>query len=1102
LFLCNEFEQVIPLGNIGGITQLDLDGLSSLESEVCQAALQKVGGFEEFMTKIGTSTKTGLTKEKVLHARAVFGPNEFPESPMDSYFDLLMGALEDPTLIVLIVAATVSLVIGIIEEGPETGWIEGGAIYIAVVLVSNIAAMNDYSKQLQFAALEKTSAEDEKCTVLRDGQKEVINPRDCVVGDIIVLWQGEQIPTDCIMADGNVCMSSQASLTGEPEDLKKSQKKDFTIYSSCLITEADDNFYVIATGVGVNSQWGKIKATLATEAKDTPLQEKLNIMTEQIGYIGMGAAALTFIALVISIWARHNGEDIAHGFIEAFILAVTIVVVAIPEGLPLAVTIALAYSTKEMYKDQCLIRVLAACETMGNATNICSDKTGTLTENRMTVVTGWFSGTFFEENDSPDNKFPKFKELGGTLTGAMKLCISDHTSINRTAMLVYNDKQGNPLPAPMVVGNKTEGALMLMSKVWGLDYESVCLEKFHPAVDKIFAFNSAKKRSTAVVEQKDGSIRVFVKGASEWVIKDCTKFSNAEGKTEDMSSAKRDELNNMIEGMARRALRTLVLSHVDFANRAALPADWEENPPDAANLICDCIVGIIDPLRGDVRDAVKTAQGAGVVVRMVTGDNIATASAIAAQCGIKTEHGIAVEGPVFRKMTPAQADEALKKLQVMARSSPDDKHLLVTRLNGGAIPKDQAAWEEMFAKYTEYKWETHKDILLPGYLEEWSATRPEGGQVVGVTGDGTNDAPALKAADVGLSMGITGTKVAQSASDIVILDDRFSSIVRAIMWGRSVFDNIRKFLQFQLTVNVVALILVFIGAAAGFGQPLTAVQMLWVNLIMDTMGALALGTEKPTPALLKRRPYKRSASLVSRPMWRNIACQSAYQLALLFALLFKGAEWFSVHDMSTKPCFKYEVVKGTTNNFGTAQAPLTCETIWGMCTPGHEDNTAKNEPNEDCYLKTHDLGLFKLNMKKDLTDYKKNCLTCSSEDFTHGTVIFNAFIWCQIFNEYTARNILDEWNPFAGVTKNVMFLYVSIFSVLSQVVIVEFGGSFTSTSPLTFRDFVATIILGFGSMIVGVLMRFIPCPEDPFTFFAVDDAESEMPSSGIEMKPV
>ena len=1051
----------------GKLTTNLLLELGSLEEEVATKALQGINGVAGIAKELDLDISTGLTTKQAEEHIAIFGRNVFPESPMESYLDLLLGALADPTLIILLAAATVSLVIGIIQEGPEHGWIEGGAIFVAVALVSNISAANDYSKQKQFAELEKTSAKDEKCVVLRNAKPEIINPMDIAIGDVLILQTGDMIPADAIMCDDNVVMSNESSLTGEPEDRKKSQAGNFNLMSSCLVTEADNNFHAVVVGVGENSQWGKIKANLAVESVDTPLQEKLNIMTTQIGYIGLFFAVITFIAMFISIWSRYEGEGspgksvVWSGIIRAFILSFTIIVVAIPEGLPLAVTIALAYSTSEMYKDQCLIRVLAACETMGNATNICSDKTGTLTENRMTVVAGWFCGKYFSEEE--------FGRIADELSADSKVCISDNTSMNRTALLVEG------AGGTKAQGNKTEGALMIMARGWGFDYEKICATKFQEGRDKLFAFNSAKKRSTVVVSMPNGTVRVFVKGASEWVIKDCTHIKEADGKEVVMTDAKRKELDELIGTMADRALRTLVLGHVDFESQDALrtaSANWEENPPDAANLVCDCIVGIIDPLRGDVKDAVATAQAAGVVVRMVTGDNIRTASAIAKQCGILMEGGLAVEGPVFRKMTPANADVALKSLQVMARSSPDDKHLMVTRLNGGAIPKDQEAWEAFHAKNPEFKWETHKDLLLPGYLEEWKSTRPGGGEVVGVTGDGTNDAPALKAADVGLSMGITGTKVAQGASDIVILDDRFSSIVRAIMWGRSVFDNIRKFLQFQLTVNVVALILVFIGAAAGFGQPLTAVQMLWVNLIMDTLGALALGTEKPTPELLQRKPYKRNSSLVSKPMWRNIFVQSAYQLVLLLCLLFAGAKWFNVRDISTKPCFNYEVKDVATIVKDTAGNAMAC---------GEWNTHCKGMDGTLCY------NLMGYSKYKDFID---TCLTCETVDYTHGSIIFNAFIWCQIFNEYTARSIHSQWNPFHNIFTNPLFFAVSIFSALAQVLMVQYGGRFTSTTPLTVEQTLLTIAMGAASVLVGMAMRFIPVEEDPSSFYGSPDVET------------
>jgi len=1073
-------QQVGPATN--EISQTLLDSMN-VEQETLENVkkLNAVGGYKGLCKLVGVDPKIGLTHEQVVTLRAKFGENKFPESPLTPFYILLKEALSDHTLLLLLFSATISLVLGLTtgdEEHRSHGWIEGAAIYFAVALVSFISAGNDYSKQMQFAKLENSSAKDERCTVLRNGVKERINPIGIVIGDIIVMQAGDQVPADAIIVDeNNEVKANEASLTGEPDDLKKSQTKDPFLLSSSLITHGEE-VCAIAIGTGTHSQWGKIKANLVSESVNTPLQDKLEEMTELVGKIGMVAALLTFIALIIHAFTDEESKDDKQkqlaGCIHAFILGVTIVVVAIPEGLPLAVTISLAYSTSAMYKDQCFIRVLSACETMGNATNICSDKTGTLTENRMTVVEGWFGDHRISQDD-----FAKSKDI---ISQEAITYISEQACINRSAYLVYNDAAGKPLHQPAIIGNKTEGALIMTAISWGKDYDNMKKENFDEKRDKIYSFNSEKKRSTCIIHRKDGSVRLFCKGASEWIIKDCSQFTGKDGKPQPMTEEKRAELVRTIDGMADCALRTLCLAHKDYPD-GKLPQGWEERPPDNFELQLDCIVGIIDPLRDDVKEAVKYAQKAGIMVRMVTGDNVATAKAIARQCGILTEGGTAIEGPIFRKMSPAQVDELLPTLQVMARSSPEDKFLLVTRLNGANLPKDVHEWEKKHADKIALgaSWEKDRDLILPGYLEEWESTRPEGGQVVGVTGDGTNDAPALKAANVGLAMGITGTKVAQGAADIVILDDKFSSIVKAIMWGRSVYDNIRKFLQFQLTVNVVALTVVFIGAVTGAGEPLNAVQMLWVNLVMDTMGALALGTEAPDMTLLERRPYKRSALLISNPMKRFIIGQAIFQISMIFLLMFVPQIFNVETDHGIKPlmagmhCMEYKMSDKSSNIYspdGTA-VPKQCSYFKEHC-HGHFDSYCLKES-------------FEYNGDSGYTfsdDWLVDCEPyCPIKDYTHGTVIFNSFIYGQLFNEFNARDLFDGKNPFKDLWGNFVFLYVIIITIGLQTFLVYVGGDFVKTSPISAENYLICIGFGSISLLFNLAFRYIPVVESEDTFF-------------------
>ena len=854
--------------------RLSVSDLAALNQEQLdernRERLLELGGAPALAMGLGSDAARGLTAHQVSAQRAEYGTNDMPPPATKSWLDLFVDSFDDPTLIVLIVSAAVSLAVGIYDD-PQKGWIEGAAILVAVLIVAVVTATNDFSKEQQFQALNAVK-DDIEVKVLRDGAQVELNVKDVVVGDVLRLEAGDKISADAVYLSGLECVCNESSLTGEPAGVLKSaaEEGDPFLLSGCQVASGYCEALVIA--VGRESRWGRIKAGLEVEAEDTPLQEKLEAMANTIGLYG-GAMALLTAGTMVGLWyascAAPTWEQGLEQLLEAFIIAVTIVVVAVPEGLPLAVTISLAYSTTKMLQDMNLIRVLAACETMGNATTICSDKTGTLTMNRMTVVALWSAEGLVESTKST---LPKDAAIADAL--------SRGAALNSSAELRSSGK---------VVGSSTEGALLSLLAASGADYAAIRAE--HEGRKELrVPFNSKRKRMSTLVELggRSRGAALLVKGASEVVLGLCGSYMDAGGKSRPFSRGSRgvsvSSLRKTIAQMEDRALRVVAIAQKECASKLLGAGGAQDIMDEERDLTLVAICGIQDPLREDVPDAVRTCQKCGIDVKMVTGDSLNTAKAIARDCGILTD-GDAIEGPQLRVMTPAQLDEALPRLQVVARSSPSDKLLLVSRLNGHNLPKTRAAWE---SAHPGRDWETEKDLLLPGYWDEWIERRREGKgrrEVVGVTGDGTNDAPALRAADVGLSMGVTGTDVAKEASDIIIMDDNFKSIVKAVLWGRSVFDNIRKFLQFQLTVNVVALVLTLLAAAYGLEPPLNAVMMLWVNLIMDTMGALALGTEAPDAALLDRPPYKRDAPLISRVMWRNVLVQSAFQLAVLLALL-------------------------------------------------------------------------------------------------------------------------------------------------------------------------------------------------------------------------
>jgi Ca2+-transporting ATPase len=824
--------------------------------------------------------------------KRVFNDNRLPVKKGKNILQLMWITYNDKVLILLSIAAAISLAVGLYQtfgtthtaENPPIEWVEGVAIIVAIVIVVVVGSLNDWQKERQFVKLNKKK-QDRDVNVIRSGKTQEISVFDVLVGDVMHLEPGDMIPVDGIFIEGHNIKCDESQTTGESDLIRKQpadqvyaaienheslRKLDPFILSGAKVTEGVGTFLVTSTGV--NSSYGKTLMSLREDPEVTPLQSKLNTLAEYIAKLGGAAGLLLFIVLFIEFLVRLSGNtdtptEKGQSFLRIFIVTVTIIVVAVPEGLPLAVTLALAFATTRMLKDNNLVRHLKACEVMGNATTICSDKTGTLTQNKMMIVAGTlgtssrFGGTVEIANGESNNKGKASQpeavenvppqEVVSSLHPETKQLLMDSIVLNSTAFEGETDGQKT------FVGSKTETAMLIFARDF-LGMENADRHRSNAKIVQLIPFDSGRKCMGVVVQLENGKYRLLVKGASEILLEKCAYLIRDPTKdpaSSPMTDEHRQTLTNLIDNYASRSLRTIGMVYRDFERWPAKGARVAEGDKSEAvfedifrQMVFLGIVGIQDPLREGVTEAVKKCQKAGVIVRMVTGDNLITAKAIATECGIFTPGGIIMEGPVFRKLSKVKMDQAIPRLQVLARSSPEDKRILVKRLK-------------------------------------------ELGETVAVTGDGTNDAPALKTADVGFSMGIAGTEVAKEASAIILMDDNFASIVKAMMWGRAVNDAVKKFLQFQVTVNITAVLLTFITAVSSSDETsvLTAVQLLWVNLIMDTMAALALATDPPSESILDRKPDPKSAPLITVTMWKMIIGEAIYQLVITL-LLYYGAE--------------------------------------------------------------------------------------------------------------------------------------------------------------------------------------------------------------------
>jgi len=1016
-------------------------------------------GPEGLMAGLKVSQATGISDKEQADRMEKFGENVIPMEPQTSIFSLMWGALQDPTLIFLCFASFVSLFIGVFVEQDPMGWLEGTAILTAVVVVVLVGSVNDYQKESQFRAL-NAKKDDMTVTVLRDGQKNNISCHKVVVGDIVLLSTGDIVSCDCYTVGRNDLMINEKMLTGEtvmkkkgPYELSSSGHVVYSpiIFSGTFVQEGEGKAIVIAVGTSTYAGTMQKKMDEAEEGNHRSiLQQKLDDMTEVITQGGAGFAILTvgvlcvrmYLAFQAGLCCKEEWDHHVHWseVLSYLISGVTIFVVAVPEGLPLAVTIALAFSVKKMLKDQNLVRHLSACETMGSATTICSDKTGTLTTSRMSVVKVYCGGTEYSISDAA--KLPE--KLRKELIQSAVINTMAKTNLQGVG------------ETPVYTGNDTECGLLAMANALGapgkkMDYGSEdqpykAIRRQFPedqAGRKQFTFSSERKRMSTRV--KDGSsYRIYTKGAAEMVMELCNKRYTPTGEIETMTNTQKAEINKVIERFADEALRTLCL-----AVRTTSDAVEDVNEAEK-DLIMVALIGIEDPVRDEVPAAIEDCKKAGIVVRMVTGDNMKTAAAIAKKCGILDSvsdvPGAVIDGKTFRekvsgpdgKLNQVEFDKIWPQLRVMGRSTPLDKHMLVSGLQASTV-------------------------------------KGQDRQTVAVTGDGTNDAPALKKADVGFAMGLQGTDVAKNASDVIIMDDNFVSIVKAVMWGRCVYDNICRFLQFQLTVNITAIVVACVGSAVLTQSPLTAIQMLWVNLIMDSFASLALATEDPTRSLLFRKPYPRDRGVLSQTMIKNMVLHAAWQLVILGGLIFMvGDICIPSTDASPQVCTPRALSKfvgfygsqpfnvPTGRPLGFDLAVTAASGACPMAFDLEDKNTWKRVkgvvvPNRHPeYCKSHKGG------EESATQ--------------HYTIVFNVFVLMQIFNEVNSRKIHNEWNVFSGIHKNFLFLFIVIGTLVAQVALIEMKGlniAFGCTS-LTADQWVISMILGLSVLPINLLFRLVP----------------------------
>ena len=870
-----------------------------------------------------------------------FGTNKLPPDKPLRIIDFILECFEDPTLKVLLVSAIISLIIGLLKEGLKTGWIEGSAIFGAVFIVTAISSSLNYNEQLQFQKL-KAENQKKKVLVIRNGVEKEIDDEELLVGDLLVLKLGEIISVDGVFVSNNFIITDESAINGESDLIKKTAnfssefKNGVTNFVCPLLISGtqimEGQGMMIVCAVGNKSFNGRNRELLSKDSESnseenlTPLKKQLNDLADLIGLFGYVMAALiggviVLKDIILKIYYRESifVSSTLDTIINAFILAITVIVVAIPEGLPMAVAISLAYSLGQMKKEKNLVKNLNSSETMGNVNNICTDKTGTLTKGQMVVESFWFKGKDYKANDfqnlSKQEKKLFFENICNNITVVETTDINGNLVLNgdMTEKALYNYMIDNGYDKKNILNNQ----------------ENINKEKY------VLNFNSDNKFMCTLIRESAYYYKLYLKGAHEKVFPLLTTIRSGSTVYE-MFDKYKEEVSKIIQKYSKQSKRTLIfaskkisIKEFNNANQSFKEKNVEFFKSLYKNLNFEYLIGIRDQLRAEVPHSVEMCHKAGITVRMVTGDNIITALAISKDSNIINEDQFneALEDiDKFRNICnsiirPKRNYSSNNILNKDPSNNISDKTLddIVKSDFDSPIALEGEQFRLLSGNLTKnYDPETHKikNITLNDVemfkkttkrLKVIARATPEDkfllvfglkqlGNIIAVTGDGTNDAPALKEAHVGFAMGIRGTDIAQQAADILLLDDSFSSIITACKFGRNVYDSIRKFVQFQLTTNIVAVFMTLLGGLILKDSPLNAIQMLWVNLIMDSFASLALATEKPSNKLLERKPYKRDSSILTPFMKANILSQGIFQILILLFIIFKGDKLFGVNS--------------------------------------------------------------------------------------------------------------------------------------------------------------------------------------------------------------